>query len=152
MDTIFIIRDSVATCLMQSADASVIVYKEAETNRLDIFIVAIVCLTLLIFALIVKCGLIEWQNKKLIKQKESDEEKRKHELDLKQKEAEMKENAETNEHNRKVFDKVLDSVLKGQSQQSSTFTECISKKVEDIKKIVEKYFQEMCNEKKKDNP
>ena len=134
MDTIFIIRDSVVTCLTQSADASQIIIKEAKTNGQDILIVAIICVTLLLFALIVKCGLIKWQKEKLTKQKESDTEKRSHELELKEKEATLKENAETNEHIRKVFNQVFDSVLKGQSQQSPTFNECVSKKVEDIKK------------------
>jgi hypothetical protein len=148
MDTIFIICDSVVTSLTLSADASQIIIKEAETSGWDICIVAIICLTLLIFASNVKDGLIEWQKEKLAIQKELDDKKRMHELELKQKEAELKENAETNEHFRKVFNQVLDSVLKDKDQQSPTFTECVSKKIEDIKKKIEKYLQEMCNEKK----
>lgn len=152
MDTIFIIRDSIVSRLTQSADVSQIIIKEAETNEQDFYIVAIICVTLLIFASIVIYGLIKWQKEKLNKQKELDDEKRKHELALKQKEAELKENAETNEHIRKVFNKVLDSALKDQSQQLPTFTECVSKKVEEIKKKFEKYFQKMCNENTKDDP
>ena len=146
MDTIFIICDNVVTSLTLSADASQIIIKEAETSGWDFCIVAIICLTLLIFASIAICGLIEWQKEKLTKQKESDKEKRRHELELKEKEATLKENAEKNEHIRKVFNQVLDSVLKDKGQQSHTFTECVSKKTEDIKKKIEKYLQKMCNE------
>ena len=148
MGTIFIIRDSVVSCLTQSAGASKIVYKEAETNGLDIWIIVIICLTFLVFAYIVKEGLIEWHKDKLTIQKETDKEKRNHELELKKKEMEFKENAEKSEHNRKVFNKVLDSVLKDKDQQSRTFTECVSKMVEDIKKKIDNFLKDICNEQK----
>ena len=52
MDTILIIRDSVATCVKGTADICQHCVKEAETSNNDVTIVVIICGTILLLAII----------------------------------------------------------------------------------------------------
>jgi hypothetical protein len=61
MDTIVIIRDTVATCVKKTVDICQPCVKEAETNWQDVTIVAIICITILILALIGICRYFRWK-------------------------------------------------------------------------------------------
>lgn len=55
MDTILIIRDSVASCVNKTAEICKPCAKEAETNWLDVLIVGIICATIIIIVIKVTC-------------------------------------------------------------------------------------------------
>lgn len=88
MDTIMIIRDSVAYCVNKTAEMSQPCVKEAETNWLDVLIVCIICATIIIIVLNVTCRYLKLKEAERVSQQKAAEIKRNNEIEdrkLKQK-------------------------------------------------------------------
>ena len=88
MDTLMIIRDSVATCVNKTAEICQHCVKEAETNWLDVLIIGIICATIVIIVLNVTCHYLKLKKAEREAQQKAAENKRSNEIEdrkLKQK-------------------------------------------------------------------
>lgn len=146
MDTIFILRDTVVTNAVKEMDSCKPFFKEAETNWTDVTMTAIICITILVIAYIIKNGILSWQERKFSKQNEEDDKKREHELAVKDKEQSFKEMAEENVHKRKIFDKIIDFTLKEGKELSPSDTENYYGKMKVRVVKMKNYFNKLWNE------
>lgn len=115
MDTIVIIRDSVAMCAKEMHAICSPCVKEAETNWQDVFIVFIICLTLLIIALNGICNYFKWKKYEKVASADAAKEKRKNDVEDRQwklsvdKDAhDLKRKEDEEDHDKKLEEKQVD--------------------------------------------
>ncbi len=129
MDTILTDRDTITQTVVKATDSCQQIFKETMTNWHDVIIVAIICITLIVIAFILKCGLLKWQEKKLDKQKESDDAKRLYELEKIIMDVALKEVAEDNKYCRRNINNVVEADLKNEAKLSTYGTRSFFTKI-----------------------
>lgn len=84
MDTILIIRDSVAMCVNKTAEICQPCVNNAGTTWQDVAIVLLICLTLLIIALCALCNYFKWKKYERVASAEAAKEKRNNDVEDRQ--------------------------------------------------------------------
>ena len=142
MDTIIVIRDSVACCVSKTAEICQPCVKEAETNWLDFAIVVVICITLVSICCYAISRYFQWKDDERKALETAAEKKRKYEMeDRKSKQkadledkllSHLKDNAEIkrdedgneitkfNPEASKEYTKVLNQMINGGSSPTST--------------------------------
>lgn len=142
MDTILVIRDSVACCVRKTAEICQPCVKEAETNCLDVAIVFIICVAIALVAIYAIRRYFKWKDDERKALETAADNKRKYEMEdrkLKQKAdledkllshlkdgAEIKRDEDGNEIAKfnpeasKEYTKVLNQMINGGGSQTST--------------------------------
>lgn len=142
MDTILVIRDSVACCVRKTAEICQPCVKEAETNCLDVAIVFIICVAIALVAIYAIRRYFKWKDDERKALETAADNKRKYEMEdrkLKQKadledkllshlkdSAEIKRDEDGNEIAKfnpeasKEYTKLLNQMINGGSSPTST--------------------------------
>lgn len=109
MDTIMIIRDSVATCVKGTAETCQACVKEVETTWQDVAIVFLICLTLLIIALYAICKYYKCKKDErdastdtAMKERDNDMEDREWRINIDKETHELKRKEEQDDHDKKL--------------------------------------------------
>lgn len=143
MDTILIIRDSVASCVKKTAEICQPCVKEAETNCLDVVIVFIICVAIAVIAIYAIRRYFKWKDDErsasanAAKQKRSNDEadrKFKQEVDTKAREQnkedhEQKKNEEKQAHELKRKEYIQDYLLKRKEELENKMQEYMESQI-----------------------
>lgn len=119
MDTIMIIRDSVVTCVNKTATICQPCVKEAETTWQDVFVVSLICLTLLVIALFAIHKYFKWKKYEkdvsvnaAKEKRNNDVEDRQWKLNVDNEAHELKRKEDKEDHERKRKEEQEDHTMK----------------------------------------
>ena len=151
MDTILIIRDSVASCVKKTAEICQPCVKEAETNCLDVVIVFIICFAITAIAIYAIRRYFKWKDDErsaldnAAQQKRSNDEadrKSKQEADTKAREQnkedhEQKKNEEKQAHELKLKEELQAHELK----RKEDIQDYLLKRKEELENKMQEYME-----------
>lgn len=137
MDTILIIRDSVAMCLNKTAEICQPCVNETGTNWQDILIVVAICMTIAIIAISICNRYFKWKDDERDALIKADEEKRKNEekdRERKQK-TDLKDKLLNYYKNRQIKDKKDDkgNVIVYDEDSCNKYVEQLTKMINELK-------------------
>lgn len=140
MDTIMIIRDSVATCVKGTAEVFQ-PCKATGTKWENVFIVGIICFTVLVIAVVAICSYYAWKNNERKVQKEAEERKWTHEKE----ERELRINTDKVNYETKLVKDEKDHELKRKEELQDKLLNYIERRITEGETIVkdDKYIAKL---------
>ena len=145
MDTIMIIRDSVVCCVRKTAEICQPCVKEAGANDNDMIIVAIICGTIIVIAIVAIMRFFKWKDDERKALQNAAKKKREHEVedrefrmnvDRQAHEQKRKENQEDNDQKRK--EESLDHALMRREEFENKLLGRLESQIESGEAVAEK--------------